>query len=173
MSKLPSEIRLRIARQTSQDVWKLDDLLEVIKVEVEAREISEGIRVSSQKTQIPSQVHTNISNSTASSLFTSSGRIQCIYSGKDHFSASCDKICTVKEQKDILLSSGHCFNFLKQIHKSKECNSPRACRHCRRKHHQSVCEVNLPLGNLSKAEKTINTAANTMNGKCTILLQTA
>ena len=41
MSKLPSEIRLTIARETKEDVWKLDDLLSIIKNEVEAREASE------------------------------------------------------------------------------------------------------------------------------------
>ena len=31
MSKLPSKIRLWIARETKDDVWKLDDLLSIIK----------------------------------------------------------------------------------------------------------------------------------------------
>jgi uncharacterized protein (DUF39 family) len=42
MSKLPSEIRLQIARKSTQDVWKIDELLDIIK-EVEAREASERI----------------------------------------------------------------------------------------------------------------------------------
>ena len=45
MAKLPSEVRLQIARVTNKDVWELEELLQVIKVEVEAREISDAIKV--------------------------------------------------------------------------------------------------------------------------------
>ena len=45
MTKLPSDIRLRIARQNNEEVWTIEDLLDVIKVEVETRESSEWIRV--------------------------------------------------------------------------------------------------------------------------------
>ena len=38
MSKLPNEIRLQIARKSTQDVWAIDELLDIIKKEVEARE---------------------------------------------------------------------------------------------------------------------------------------
>jgi hypothetical protein len=44
MSKLPSEIRLLVARKATDNVWKIDDLLKTIKSEVEAREMSEMAR---------------------------------------------------------------------------------------------------------------------------------
>lgn len=40
MSKLPSEIRLQIARKATSEVWKIDELLNTIKFETEAGEIS-------------------------------------------------------------------------------------------------------------------------------------
>ena len=46
MSKLPRGIRLQIARNTSEEVWKITDLLEVMRKEVEARELSEDVRSS-------------------------------------------------------------------------------------------------------------------------------
>ena len=46
MSKLPAGIRLQIARNTSEEVWKITDLLEVMRKEVEARELSENVRSS-------------------------------------------------------------------------------------------------------------------------------
>ena len=49
MSKLPNDIRLRIARETTSEVWKMDELLEVIKAEVEAREASEGTKLRPQQ----------------------------------------------------------------------------------------------------------------------------
>ena len=45
MAKLSPPIRLQIARVTTRDVWDMDELLQVIKSEVEARESSEGTKV--------------------------------------------------------------------------------------------------------------------------------
>ena len=53
MSKLPGEIRLRVARETKDDVWSLDDLMQVIQAEVEAREASEGVRMNAVKPPMP------------------------------------------------------------------------------------------------------------------------
>ena len=36
MAKLPNDIRLRIARETGKEVWKIDNVLKIIKQEVEA-----------------------------------------------------------------------------------------------------------------------------------------
>lgn len=44
MSKLPSEIRIQVARNTACEVWEMSDLLEVIRQEVEACEISDGVK---------------------------------------------------------------------------------------------------------------------------------
>ena len=44
MTKVSNNMRLRIARQSGNEVWKLEDLMGVIKTEVEARETSEGTR---------------------------------------------------------------------------------------------------------------------------------
>lgn len=39
MSKIPNEIRLVIARKNTAKVWNIDELLDTIKVEKEAREV--------------------------------------------------------------------------------------------------------------------------------------
>lgn len=44
MSKLPPEIRIQVARNTASEVWEMSDLLKVIRQEVEAREISDGVK---------------------------------------------------------------------------------------------------------------------------------
>lgn len=49
MSKMSNEMRLRIAREAKGEVWKIDELLCVIKLEVEAREASDGTRVTKDK----------------------------------------------------------------------------------------------------------------------------
>ena len=40
MSKLPNEIRLQVAHTTTDEIWKIEELLQTIKKEVEARETS-------------------------------------------------------------------------------------------------------------------------------------
>ena len=49
MSKLPQEVRIQVARNTAQEVWEMSDILDVIRQEVEAREISEGVKVKADK----------------------------------------------------------------------------------------------------------------------------
>ena len=36
MSKLPTEIRIQIARNSNTDVWNIEDLMKIIKTELEA-----------------------------------------------------------------------------------------------------------------------------------------
>jgi hypothetical protein len=42
MSKLPPELRIHVARKTASELRKIDDILEIIRKEVEPREISES-----------------------------------------------------------------------------------------------------------------------------------
>ena len=48
MSKLPSKIRLEMARKSIGDVWNINELLELMKIEIEAREVSKGVQSSQQ-----------------------------------------------------------------------------------------------------------------------------
>lgn len=43
MSKLPNENQLQVARNSTNDIWKIEDLLHMIKKEVEAHETSEQV----------------------------------------------------------------------------------------------------------------------------------
>ena len=180
MTKFPTDIRLQIARETGREAWRIDELLRIVKQEVEAREASEGAAVNSAR--VPAQRVLNPPiNSTASSLVTNNRKIQCVYCGGDHFSASCSKITTVKDRRDILLKSGRCFNCLKTRHKSRDCDSQRNCRHCNRRHHQSICDQSPAFQKINDdskyPEKTTSTTTSASKkatkGTRVILLQTA
>ena len=43
MAKLPPEIRVHVAQNTTEDVWDIESILNVIQNEIEAREIGEKI----------------------------------------------------------------------------------------------------------------------------------
>ena len=58
MAKLPQEVRVQVAKNTAEDVWEISDIVDVIRKEVEAREMSEGVKInsaseSSQKPKFP------------------------------------------------------------------------------------------------------------------------
>ena len=49
MSRLPAEVRLHVARVSTKDVWEINELLKVIQAEVEAREMSDTIKIQEKK----------------------------------------------------------------------------------------------------------------------------
>ena len=42
MTKFPADIHLQIAKETGREAWRIDELLQIVKQEVEAIEASEG-----------------------------------------------------------------------------------------------------------------------------------
>ena len=49
MSRLPAEVRLHVARVSTKDVWEINELLKVIQAEVEAREMSDTMKMQEKK----------------------------------------------------------------------------------------------------------------------------
>ena len=94
MSKLRNDIRLRIARETTSKVLKMDELLDVIKAEVEAREASEGIKLRPQQllNHKNTSNHSPQSNPTMGAFLTNSKKVLCVYCNGNHYSASCERI---------------------------------------------------------------------------------
>jgi len=141
MAKLPSEVRLQIARVTNKDVWEVEELLQVIKAEVEAREISDTIKV--QDVRNPDTSRRNV-RPTASTLMMReqclTGR-ECVYCKGEHYSASCEVITSVPARRDILKKEGRCYVCLARGHRATQCRSSKRCRKCNHRHHQSLCEI--------------------------------
>ena len=177
MAKFPTDIRLRIARETGRETWKIDNLLKIVKQEVEAREASEGAAVNTNKIPVPPCRNPPF-NPSANSLVTNNHKPQCVYCDGEHFSASCLKLTTVKDRRDALLKAGRCFNCLKMRYKSRDCNSSRSCRYCNKRHYQSICDQTpAPNKSSDETEKTISTTTNASSKpnkrKKVVLLQTA
>ena len=139
MSKLPNEIRLEIARKSTDEVWKIDELLDTIKGEVEARKASEAVKTQEVDVRKPPNPGSNSSRSipTANALVTTEGKefqFRCVYCNGEHYSASCTK---VRQMKD-LQRNNRCFICLKTGHEAKNCFKTKRCRHCNGTHHQSI-----------------------------------
>ena len=193
MSKLPSEIRLQIARKATGDVWKIDELLKTIKFEVEAREMSEATRSGEKtfnrdKSSRPSTagafVVTRDDKDDASSF-----KIKCAYCQGLHYSASCEKVKDKDTRVKILRDSHRCFVCLRKGHQASKCEVTKKCRHCSGKHHQSICNKSVIHGQDVENKKTHEkpnsdevsreeaspptTTAVTQTVKGSVLLQTA
>lgn len=145
MSKLPSDVRLQIARKNTNEIWKIDDLLEAIKFEIDARESSEGTKTSGIDNRKPSgnnKGHMPLGGSALFTKTTGSGefKIRCAFCSGLHYSASCEVVTAYQSRKEILAKHGRCYNCLRKGHHLKDCTSERNCRHCNKRHHQSICD---------------------------------
>ena len=113
MTKLPSEIRLQIVRKSSGDVWKIDELLDTIKTEIEAREVSGGVQSSLQQNKSPGGQHQS-PRLPAVGAFSNQDKpgkhnySMCLLQ-KHHFSASCDRVINPNDRKSILKRDNRCF----------------------------------------------------------------
>ena len=114
----------------------MDALPATFEEELTARE-----RANPQSTrQAQERVH-----HTASSLFSGSRESkadpQCTYCQQSHSFSSCSSVTGVAARKQILKSSGRCYNCLRRNHVSHECKCYSQCQKCRKKHHTSICDT--------------------------------
>ena len=186
MSKLPSDVRLQVARVTANEVWEVQEILTVIKAEVEAREISDTIKINKRK-GTDGYVNRRFNPPSAAALTAQArqgGGIKCIFCKEGHYSASCTKVQDVQLRKELLRRERRCFSCLSVGHKVSQCTSSRCCRNCNRRHHQSICEAqeNVPpqtpptTNNDASNQGNQNvetTRSNTTRSRIEIFLQTA
>ena len=115
-----------------------------------------------------------------------SGAPSCCYCQQKHSSKGCTTVDTTAARKQILKTSGRCFNCLSKGHLSRHCRSAGRCANCKGKHHTSICntqdETPPTTAQSLVQEKPLNpnaptftaTANNLCAGKVqSVLLQTA
>ena len=147
MSKLPSDIRLLIARKATKEAWTIDDLLTTIKLEIEAREISESTKSSGNNQQGNNTKNNN--TSTAATLVANNGKlpdnskIQCIHCSGHHYLASCEKIVLLRLERKFsvnLVGVSVVYGKVTVLRTALTRESVAIVRAC--KHHQSICPRN-------------------------------
>jgi len=100
--KLPSDIKLCAISELTDEHWKIDELVEVILKEVEAREFNEGMKIKLQPFN-PKPPTPGRNPPTSSAFMTPGHNIYCAYCGGQHYSASCGKVKFAKGWKYILI----------------------------------------------------------------------
>ena len=169
MSRMPKEITMQVARITSEDIWNIKDILEIICKEIEAAEISARIIAAEKKAEQKPAKHLIGGTTKAFVLRGESGKISCYFCNGEHYSDLCQKITNVKERKHRLIEQRRCFVCLKKNHVSKNCKSNLRCRKCNKRHHTSICDPPKEHEK-STSNQTITTATKE---QASVLLQTA
>ena len=138
MSRLPSELRLIISRELTEDEWDIEVVMEILQREIEARERSAG--ATSPLAKKPTSQRPP---PTALSLTTGASPTQaaCVYCEQAHPTSTCPVVRDPGERKQILRTGGCCFVCLRRNHLSRNCRSSGSCNTCHRRHHTSICSV--------------------------------
>ena len=101
MSRLPAEVRLHVARVSTKDVWEINELLKVIQAEVEAREMSDTMKIQEKKgTETTATPKSGFSPGTANSLLARSGNesgIRCLFCNGEHYSSACEEVKEIQK----------------------------------------------------------------------------
>ena len=113
--KLPSEIRVILSRNFQNDIWQLDDMLKILKREVEAKERSFSIGTSSEF-----EPEKRDRNYTTSAFLNSSLERKCPFSNlSNHPALKCLKVTDMTARKQILRQKGMCFICFNSDHLTK------------------------------------------------------
>ena len=166
MQRMPGEITVQVARKVTEDIWPIKEILDIIRREIEARELSESVSVSRKTVQQPPKVSFGTTKS-----FVSKGNTKetCYLCSKGHLTIECTEVTDVNKRTEILKKAKRCFKCLKTGHLAKECE--RKCKKCGGGHHQIIC---FKSKEKSVAEQAEQASVTTMvNDKKQILLQTA
>jgi len=142
--KIPDELKIIISRKFGDQVWKLEDMINYVKIELQAREIctksdtaisyEDGRRKGDRKF------------TTASFLTETKGL--CVYCRQSHAPSKCLKITDVKMRRNILRKGGRCYKCLNLGHIVSSCTSKYVCRKCNKDgHHISICDEKSKDGN--------------------------
>ena len=134
MAKLPSELRLTIARRVPQAEWKMMKIFEVFQEELEARERASLLKNKAKET--PRRTREQPTART----FLGSSNIGCCYCGKDdHAPVYCKTIVSVDVRNRMLREQGRCFVCLRRGHIGRNCRSSIKFNVCKGRHNTSVC----------------------------------
>ena len=146
MTKFPSDVKMIVSRQmaaltaTSEngsEAWNIDDMLKLVKQEIESREMCFLV---ANDSRIESNERRRSSKFSGASLVASARSATCIYCGESHPSWKCGVVTDVTSRKNIIRRKGRCYICLQSGHISRKCESKYKCVKCKGRHNVSICE---------------------------------
>ena len=174
MNRMPKEITCQVAKKITQEIWPIEEILEIIRSEVEAKEFSEKVAASkpTEKPVSPRPRQKHVQGTTRSfAAKVEKGPPTCVFCNEQHLSINCSKITDVKERKTLIQKAKICFCCLKPGHQAKTCD--KNCRKCGGHHHQTICFRNSSVeGKPNESSETSSLSASAKS-KETVLMMTA
>ena len=134
MNKLPQEFRLVITREIGDDDWQLDQLLNIFKRELEARERAGGSTVNKGQTSPPKPKRREEGTTHALLTGGDANCPTCTYCRGKHPSRDCQTVPDVLARKELLKKYGRCFVCLRKDHISRNCSAKFKCHNCKGRH---------------------------------------
>ena len=174
MNRMPKEITCQVAKKITQEIWPIEEILDIIRSEVEAKEFSEKVAASkpTEKPVSPRPRPKHVQGTTQSFMTKiDKGSPKCVFCKEQHLSINCSKITDVKERKALIQEARVCFCCLKPGHQAKACD--KKCRKCGGHHHQTICFKNSSPE--SKPKESSETSSLSVSAKSneTVLMMTA
>ena len=192
-SKFPDDLNLLISRKMGRGVWDINELLENLSEEIEARErlapssdskvpyttdalftdfkFKGNYKGGFAKNNYKGDFGKNNSRSDfGKNNFRSDfgKKIKCVFcDSENHLAQGCTIITDIKTRKAIISNKGRCFKCIRTGHLSKMCHSNIVCYSCKDNHHAALCEKSEP-----EQEQT-NSGFVSAPSKSVALLQTA
>ena len=141
LGKLPSDTKIRMARDHYDSEWTIHELLDSVLKEIRIYEAGQqsGRKIAISRTS-PLPTTSSFHAGTQRAPHTRTTDSICAFCKGTHRTNSCTSVTSPKERLSIVKSAGLCFNCLAR-HKVSQCTSKFSCRHCNKKHHTSLCHT--------------------------------
>ena len=174
MNRMPKEITCQVAKKITQEIWPIEEILDIIWSEVEAEEFSEKVAASkpTEKPVSPRPRPTHVECTTQSFVAkVEKGSPTCVFCKEPHISIKCTKVTDVKERKALIQKARVCSCCLKPGHQAETCD--KNCRKCGGHHHQTTCfKKNSAEIKPNESSKTSSLSASAKS-KETVVMMTA
>ncbi len=130
LTKLPPDLRLIVSRKVFDADLDMGELLAMFEEELTARE--RAAKPFQSQTRRGQDRYRQTASTLLSGAQESAPGVSCCYCQQPHFPTDCKSVTDVTARKQILKSSGRCFNCLRKHHLSRDCRLPTKCRTCKR-----------------------------------------
>lgn len=138
--KLPSDIKMRMARDHYDSKWTHDTLLEGILKEIRIFEAGQHAGKFNASRTSPLTTTGSFHTATQRTSHSKKADTACAFCKGSHRTSLCTSVTSAKDRLAIVRSAGLCFNCLAR-HKVSQCTSKFSCKHCHKKHHTSLCQA--------------------------------
>ena len=181
VSKLPNDIRLEISRKLGTDNWKISEFMEILKIEITARENCDYVHSQTQRDRAGRDANNGERRerkiTTQTLLAATSTRIpKCCFCKQNHYNDKCNVVTDIASRKKIAFENKLCWKCLTPNHVKKDCRSRRNCYTCKSPHHHTaICEKEAKKADNNSSIKITSeeTQVTYVNAKQSVLLQTA